>query len=46
MEAASGPAHLPAVCNRKLAEFLRQVDAIDMVWLREIREEAAKMFSG
>ncbi|XP_044869690.1 inner centromere protein isoform X2 [Mauremys mutica] len=44
MEAASGPAHLPAVCNRKLAEFLRQVDAIDMVWLREIREEAAKMF--
>ncbi|XP_034624676.1 inner centromere protein [Trachemys scripta elegans] len=45
MEAASGPAHLPAVCNRKLAEFLRQVDAIDMVWLREIREEAAKMFS-
>ncbi|CAM4682665.1 unnamed protein product [Lepidochelys kempii] len=46
MEAASGPAHLPAACNRKLAEFLRQVDAIDMVWLREIREEAAKMFSG
>ncbi|KAM7164736.1 inner centromere protein-like isoform 2-T2 [Macrochelys suwanniensis] len=45
MEAASGPAHLPAVCNRKLAEFLRQVDAIDMVWLREIRVEAAKMFS-
>ncbi|XP_074852124.1 inner centromere protein [Carettochelys insculpta] len=45
MEAASGPAHLPALCNRKLAEFLQQVDAIDMVWLREIREEAAKMFS-
>ncbi|XP_039391882.1 inner centromere protein-like isoform X2 [Mauremys reevesii] len=44
MEEASGLAQLPAVCNRKLAEFLRQVDAVDMVWLREIREEAAKMF--
>ncbi|XP_075784477.1 inner centromere protein [Pelodiscus sinensis] len=45
MEPASGPAHLPALCNRKLAEFLRQVDAVDMVWLREIGVEAAKMFS-
>uniref|UniRef100_A0A8C8RZR6 Inner centromere protein n=1 Tax=Pelusios castaneus TaxID=367368 RepID=A0A8C8RZR6_9SAUR len=45
MAAASGPALLPEACNRRLAEFLRHVDATDMVWLREIREEAAKMFS-
>ncbi|NXT40887.1 INCE protein, partial [Pelecanoides urinatrix] len=43
--AAAGPAQLPAVCNRRLAEFLRQVDDTDLVWLEEIREEAARMFS-
>ncbi|KAM6408024.1 inner centromere protein [Rhynochetos jubatus] len=42
---AAGPAQLPAVCSRRLAEFLRQVDSIDLVWLEEIREEAARMFS-
>ncbi|XP_050754214.1 inner centromere protein isoform X1 [Gymnogyps californianus] len=42
---AAGPAQLPAVCNRRLAEFLRQVDDTDLVWLEEIREEAARMFS-
>ncbi|XP_067397587.1 inner centromere protein-like isoform X4 [Emydura macquarii macquarii] len=46
MAAASGLAHLSEVCNRKLAEFLRRADATDMVWLQEIREEAAKVFSG
>ncbi|KAM6067891.1 inner centromere protein isoform 2-T2 [Theristicus caerulescens] len=45
MAAAGGPAQLPAVCNRRLAEFLRQVDDTDLVWLQEIREEAARMFS-
>ncbi|KAF1468126.1 Inner centromere protein, partial [Eudyptula minor novaehollandiae] len=41
----AGPAQLPAVCDRRLAEFLRQVDDTDLVWLEEIREEAARMFS-
>ncbi|KAM6309026.1 inner centromere protein [Aegotheles albertisi] len=36
---------LPAACSRRLAEFLRQVDETDLVWLQEIREEAARMFS-
>ncbi|XP_075019803.1 inner centromere protein-like isoform X2 [Calonectris borealis] len=43
--AAAGPAQLPTVCKRRLAEFLRQVDDTDLVWLEEIREEAARMFS-
>ncbi|NXV72807.1 INCE protein, partial [Atlantisia rogersi] len=43
--AVADPAQLPAVCNRRLAEFLRQVDDTDLVWLEEIREEAARMFS-
>ncbi|XP_068253826.1 inner centromere protein [Nyctibius grandis] len=43
--AMAGPAQLPAVCGRRLAEFLRQVDDTDLVWLEEIREEAARMFS-
>ncbi|NXW51794.1 INCE protein, partial [Nyctiprogne leucopyga] len=45
MAAAMGPAQLPAMCNRRLAEFLRQVDDTDLVWLEEIREEAARVFS-
>ncbi|NXE16055.1 INCE protein, partial [Lophotis ruficrista] len=43
--AAEGPAQLLAVCSRRLAEILRQVDDTDLVWLEEIREEAARMFS-
>ncbi|NXX74044.1 INCE protein, partial [Urocolius indicus] len=43
--ASAGPAQLLAVCNRRLAEFLRHVDDTDLLWLREIREEAARMFS-
>ncbi|NWH27807.1 INCE protein, partial [Grus americana] len=43
--AEADPPQLPTVCNRRLAEFLRQVDDTDLVWLEEIREEAARMFS-
>ncbi|NWU72357.1 INCE protein, partial [Pterocles burchelli] len=39
------PARLPGVCRRRLAEFLRQVDDTDLVWLQEVGEEAARMFS-
>ncbi|NXO31736.1 INCE protein, partial [Cisticola juncidis] len=35
---------LPAECDRRLAQFLRQVDEDDMVWLDEIHEEAVRMF--
>ncbi|XP_064281782.1 inner centromere protein [Passer domesticus] len=49
--AALGPAaaaartmELPAEGDRRLAQFLRQVDETDMVWLDEIYEEAVKMF--
>ncbi|NXP64502.1 INCE protein, partial [Chloropsis cyanopogon] len=35
---------LPAECDRRLAQFLREVDDTDMVWLDEIYEEAVKMF--
>lgn len=41
---AAGLARLPTACNQRLAELLRQVDDVDMVWLEEIREEAARMF--
>ncbi|XP_075611816.1 inner centromere protein isoform X2 [Balearica regulorum gibbericeps] len=44
MMAVADPAQLPVVCSRRLAEFLRQVDDTDLVWLEEIREEAARMF--
>nr|XP_031360976.1 inner centromere protein [Lonchura striata domestica] len=49
--AAMGPAavavrtmELPSDGERCLAQFLRQVDETDMVWLDEIYEEAVKMF--
>uniref|UniRef100_A0A8B9FYP7 Inner centromere protein n=1 Tax=Amazona collaria TaxID=241587 RepID=A0A8B9FYP7_9PSIT len=45
MAAASGTALLPALCNQRLAELLRQVDDVDLVWLAEIREEAERMFN-
>uniref|UniRef100_A0A8C3MYI9 Uncharacterized protein n=1 Tax=Geospiza parvula TaxID=87175 RepID=A0A8C3MYI9_GEOPR len=35
---------LPSEGDRRLAQFLRQVDETDMVWLDEIYEEAVKMF--
>ncbi|XP_009556879.2 inner centromere protein [Cuculus canorus] len=43
-EPGEGLARLPELCNRRLAEVLRRVDSVDLVWLREIREEAALMF--
>lgn len=42
--AMPGPEQLPAACSRLLAEFLRQVDDTELLWLREIRDEAARMF--
>ncbi|PKU38137.1 hypothetical protein llap_11548 [Limosa lapponica baueri] len=41
---AVGPARLPALCRKRLAEFLQRVDDTDLLWLREIGEEAARMF--
>ncbi|XP_071415283.1 inner centromere protein isoform X2 [Pithys albifrons albifrons] len=35
---------LPVECGRRLAEFRRQVDGTDLVWLEEICEEAVRMF--
>ncbi|NXA75099.1 INCE protein, partial [Thryothorus ludovicianus] len=42
--AAARALELPAECDRRLAQFLRQVDETDMVWLDEIYEEAVRMF--
>lgn len=42
--AASRTLELPSECDRRLAQFLRQVDENDMVWLDEIYEEAVRMF--
>ncbi|NXS86671.1 INCE protein, partial [Erpornis zantholeuca] len=42
--AAARSLELPAECDRRLAQFLRQVDENDMVWLDEIYEEAVRMF--
>lgn len=44
MAVATGLARLPVVCNQRLAELLRQVDDVDLLWLEEIHEEAARMF--
>ncbi|NWV82175.1 INCE protein, partial [Dasyornis broadbenti] len=35
---------LPAECDRRLAQFLQQVDETDMLWLDEIYKEAVRMF--
>ncbi|NXQ32371.1 INCE protein, partial [Alaudala cheleensis] len=42
--AAMRTLELPAECDRRLAQFLRQVDENDMVWLDEIYQEAVRMF--
>ncbi|XP_041258138.1 inner centromere protein [Onychostruthus taczanowskii] len=42
--AAARTMELPSEGDRRLAQFLRQVDETDMVWLDEIYEEAVKMF--
>uniref|UniRef100_A0A8C5EZD1 Inner centromere protein n=1 Tax=Gopherus evgoodei TaxID=1825980 RepID=A0A8C5EZD1_9SAUR len=39
-----GPTHLLEVCRQKLAEFLCNVEHKHLAWLREIEEEAMKMF--
>ncbi|NXV52403.1 INCE protein, partial [Uria aalge] len=41
---AAGPDRLPALCRRRLAEFLQRVDDVHLLWLQEIGEEAARMF--
>uniref|UniRef100_A0A8C4YD46 Inner centromere protein n=1 Tax=Gopherus evgoodei TaxID=1825980 RepID=A0A8C4YD46_9SAUR len=41
---AEGPTHLLEVCRQKLAEFLCNVEHKHLAWLREIEEEAMKMF--
>ncbi|XP_073203072.1 inner centromere protein-like isoform X1 [Lepidochelys kempii] len=41
---AEGPTHLLEVCCQKLSEFLCNVEHKHLVWLREIEEEAMKMF--
>uniref|UniRef100_A0A8D0GK58 Inner centromere protein n=2 Tax=Sphenodon punctatus TaxID=8508 RepID=A0A8D0GK58_SPHPU len=45
MGSAVGSIDLLERCNRKLSEFVQNVDNRDFVWLREIHEEAIKMFS-
>ncbi|NWT58947.1 INCE protein, partial [Erythrocercus mccallii] len=42
--AAARMLELPSECDQRLAQFLRQVDENDMVWLDEIYEEAVRMF--
>ncbi|NWU20195.1 INCE protein, partial [Dyaphorophyia castanea] len=42
--AAARSLELPAECDRRLAQFLEQVDETDMVWLDEIYKEAVRMF--
>ncbi|NXF89626.1 INCE protein, partial [Eubucco bourcierii] len=42
MEVAPTPQQLLLTCNQRLAEFLQ--DDIDIVWLKEIQEEAIRMF--
>ncbi|XP_059330292.1 inner centromere protein [Ammospiza nelsoni] len=43
-ELAARTMELPSEGHQRLAQFLRQEDETDMVWLDEIYEEAVKMF--
>ncbi|XP_043938034.1 inner centromere protein-like [Protopterus annectens] len=45
MAEATGPIPLLTVLSRKLEEFLNEVDNNHLVWLREIEEEAKRMFT-
>ncbi|XP_049636819.1 inner centromere protein [Suncus etruscus] len=45
MGTASGPFHLPELCDQKLLEFVCNVENKDLVWLQEIEEEAVRMFT-
>ena len=42
---APGHIHLLELCDQKLLEFVCNVDNKDMVWLKEIEEEAKRMFT-
>nr|XP_034979122.1 inner centromere protein A-like isoform X2 [Zootoca vivipara] len=44
MAEAGGPTHLLDVCSRKFTEFLFNAEHKCLVWLREIEDEAMKMF--
>ncbi|KAH0621053.1 hypothetical protein JD844_022065 [Phrynosoma platyrhinos] len=44
MAEARGPTHLLDVCNQKFSEFLYSAEYKCLMWLREIEEEALKMF--
>lgn len=43
--AAPGPIHLLELCDQKLMDFVCNMDNKDLVWLREIEEEAERMFT-
>ncbi|KAJ6652207.1 hypothetical protein lerEdw1_012973 [Lerista edwardsae] len=45
MAEARGPTHLLEVCSQKFSEFLFNAEHKRLVWLREIEEEALKMFN-
>ncbi|XP_021107495.1 inner centromere protein isoform X3 [Heterocephalus glaber] len=42
--AAPGPIHLLDLCDQKLMDFVYNMDK-DLVWLKEIQEEAERMFT-
>lgn len=39
------PIHLLDLCDQKLMDFVCNMDNKDLVWLREIQEEAERMFT-
>lgn len=41
---APGPIHLLELCDQKLLDFVCNVDNKDLMWLKEIKEEAERMF--
>ncbi|XP_073903239.1 inner centromere protein [Castor canadensis] len=42
---APGPIHLLELCDQKLMDFVCNMDNKDLVWLKEIEEEARRMFT-
>ncbi|XP_051049872.1 inner centromere protein isoform X2 [Phodopus roborovskii] len=41
---APGPIHLLDLCDQKLLDFVCNIDNKDLMWLKEIKEEAERMF--
>ncbi|XP_035293970.1 inner centromere protein isoform X7 [Cricetulus griseus] len=41
---APGPIHLLDLCDQKLLDFVCNIDNKDLMWLKEIEEEAERMF--